>query len=95
MENQLETGTVVYYIVRSRARSGMSRRIDFYTIETPDQIPPYIRYLNPVIEQVTGVKNHRSGMLISGCGFNAALHVVNMLSQKLFNNTTSLRIEEI
>ena len=84
----LKPGDTVYAIVRSVARSGMSRRIDFYVKQGDD-----MRWLTPFMTRL-GVmdESHASwrkrgdyaGALIRGCGMDMCFESVYRLGRKLW-----------
>lgn len=76
----LKPGDTVWGTMRSVARSGMSRWIDFYYIE--DNEPRWITYhvARALDEPFRGNK----GMRVTGCGMDMVFHSVYSLSRTLF-----------
>lgn len=67
-------GTTVYGIVRSVSRSGMSRTIDFYSVDKDDGS---MVYLTGYFSAVTGwSRNDRGALRVSGCGMDMIFHAV-------------------
>lgn len=76
----LGPGSVVYTVLRHVSASGMSRRIDLYTII--DNKP---RYLSGYAAKVLGDRLHKDGgIVVGGCGMDMGFHLVNNLSIALF-----------
>ncbi len=68
-------------ILRHESRSGMSRRIDFYTIIDGDMV-----YLTQSIAWALemSMDTHSHGLSVGGCGMDMGFHVVNNLSMALY-----------
>lgn len=76
----LPPGTTVYTIVRSVARSGMSRTIDCYKLSESGP-----RWLSGLIAKACGYRQAPGGALkVSGCGMDMGFAVVYELSQALY-----------
>lgn len=79
-------GDKVYGIVRSVARSGMSRTIDFYVIK--DGVPVYV---TAFVAETLGMKRNKEGALkVSGTGMDMIFAVVYDLGRKLFDDGYAL-----
>ena len=75
----LPPGSTVYMILRRRARSGMSRTMDFYAIHDG---APY--YLSGIIASALGYRRMRGGELrVEGGGMDMGFHVAHSLSYAL------------
>ena len=93
----------VYAIIRSVAPSGMSRRIDFYTIAkdhhdntySEESHAPRMQFLTGYIAQVLGYRRDRDkdGILVKGCGMDMAFAVTYELSMLLYDNGYALKSE--
>ena len=70
-----QPGTTLYTVIRSVAKSGMSRTLDVYAIQ--DGAP---RYLSGYVATILGLTRTDNGLRIGGCGFDAGFHVVQNLS---------------
>lgn len=89
----LNPGDTVYAIVRSVARSGMSRRIDFYCRQDGASKDSDLRWLTPFMVRV-GVmdqsysswagKGDTAGARIDGCGMDMCFEAVYRLGRKLW-----------
>lgn len=89
----LKPGDTVYAIVRSVARSGMSRRIDFYCLQGGAGRDSDLRWLTPYMVRV-GVMDEShaawygrgdiSGAKINGCGMDMCFESVYRLGRKLW-----------
>lgn len=80
----LKPGSTVYGIVRSVARSGMSRTIDFYAVEDGR-----MRYLSGYVAKALHYPRTRDGALkVHGCGMDMVFHVVYSLGSALWRNGT-------
>jgi hypothetical protein len=76
-------GDTVHGIVRSVARSGMSRRIDFYKLLDGDKL-----YLTADIAAIEGTDNFDGGLLVSGCGMDMIFATVYNLGAALWPKGT-------
>ena len=75
----LPPGSTVYTILRHVSKSGMSRRIDCYTII--DNEP---RYLSGYVSRLVGDRLHPGGgIVVGGCGMDMGFHIVHNLSYAL------------
>lgn len=78
----LKHGDTVYTVMRHVSSSGMSRRIDVYTIK--DNRP---QYLSGYVATLTGWKLHdKGGIVVGGCGMDMGFHLVYTLSSILFRD---------
>lgn len=78
----LKHGDTVYTVLRHVSTSGMSRRIDLYTVR--DNRP---QYLSGYAATVTGWKLHdNGGIVVGGCGMDMGFHLVYTLSSILFRD---------
>lgn len=77
LREHVPAGSTVYGIVRSVSRSGMSRRIDFYSFTTNGPL-----YLTGFFSTVYGgsIPRARRGMLVNGCGMDMVFAVVSNVS---------------
>lgn len=94
----LPEGSTVYCVLRSVAKSGMSRRIDFYTI-TPNDLDekPRLKYLSGYIARAFGytLDKAKEGLRVNGCGMDAGSEVVHNLSWALNKSGYTIRHEWI
>lgn len=88
----LPEGSTVYVVLRSRAKSGMSRRMDFYSFEpvTTGKGSAVVKHwLTGSIALVLGYSftlkdwQNSRGLNVRGCGMDMGFHVVNSLSYAL------------
>lgn len=87
LRRYLQPGSVVYATVRTVSRSGMSRRIDLYTIATDadrDGGRPWLAYLSGLAGAVLGWPVNDDGVRVDGCGMDMRHHVVECLSFAIF-----------
>lgn len=76
----LKAGETVYSVLRHVSPSGMTRRIDFYTIK--DNKP---RFLTGYMAGALGYRwGDKAGLVVGGCGMDMGFHVVYCLSRVLF-----------
>jgi hypothetical protein len=85
----LKEGDLVYTVLRSVSRSGMSRQISV-------MVPVLSRDGKPVIQDITGYvqdaldyKANKKGayaLVVGGCGMDMGFHVVYQLASILFND---------
>lgn len=81
LRNLLKPGTTVYSVLRHVSQSGMTRRIDFYTVVKGD-----IVCISGWIADATGYrrsKNH-DGLVVQGCGMDMGFAVVYDLSRTIY-----------
>lgn len=83
LRKYLKPGTTVHCILRSRAPSGMSRRIDFLVFKK-DQ--PYFITYSILCAFGRSSNSDKPGMLVKGCGMDMGFHVVSTLSRMLYPN---------
>lgn len=74
----LKEGDTVYGIVRSVARSGMSRRIDFYKLTNEGPL-----YLTGRFAQVLGTDDYDGGLRVNGCGMDMIFATVENVASHL------------
>lgn len=78
----LKHGDTVYTVLRHVSASGMSRRIDLYTMR--DNRP---QYLSGYASALIGWKLHdKGGIVVGGCGMDMGFHLVYTLSAILFKD---------
>jgi len=91
----LPKGSTVYAVIRSVSRSGMSRRIDLYTIAAgygTDRGPSSERYglayLTGLASTVLGwsADARKGGLRVDGCGMDMCFHTVYNLSACLYGH---------
>lgn len=83
----LQPGDTVYGIVKSVSRSGMSRRIKFYTISKPERADEKTRlvFLTGYMAHVLGYKMGDDGCInVSGCGMDMVFATVYNLGRTLW-----------
>jgi len=81
----LKPGDTVYTVLRSVARSGMSRRMDVYVMR--DNAP---RWITGAVATLLGSPTNGTGMLVRGGGMDMGFHVAYSLSAKLFGDGCAL-----
>lgn len=87
LKGLVSKGDKVYGIVRSVARSGKSRSIDFYVLGNNEPI-----YLSGHMSQALSISQDKRGALkVSGCGMNMIFACVYALSRALFGDGDSLK----
>ncbi|MGL5935999.1 MAG: hypothetical protein ACRCZI_10330 [Cetobacterium sp.] len=81
----LKPGATVHCVLRGVSGSGMTRRIDFYTIHKGGLI-----YLTGYMEAIGLGKRHKSkqGMVISGCGMDMGFATVYNLGCSMWPQGT-------
>jgi hypothetical protein len=81
-------GTTVYCIIRSVSRSGMSRRIDCYVVNSGELI-----WISGYMAYAMGLslgKNH-DGLRVGGCGMNMCFALVYDLARTLHKDGYKLK----
>ncbi len=79
----LKPGDTVHGIVRSVARSGMSRRIDFYKLVDSDKL-----YLTGYFAALEGTDNFDGGLKVDGCGMDMIFATVYNVGCRLWPHGT-------
>jgi len=77
--NILKAGDTVYTVLRHVSASGMSRRIDLYTIQDNKPV-----YLSGYYAMLQGEEPPQNGYKVGGCGMDMGFHLVYTLSSLLF-----------
>jgi len=75
----LKHGDAVYCILRSVARSGLSRRIDFFCVWEGK-----VRSITWNMETLAGYRHTGKGMQVVGCGLDVGALAVNDISRMLW-----------
>ena len=71
---------VIYCVLRSVSASGMSRVIDFYTIENNKP-----QYLSGLIRMALGYRMAKNGgLVVGGCGMDMGFHVVYSVASVIY-----------
>lgn len=84
LKDWIEEGQTIYCILRNVSRSGMSRRIDFYTFGKMGKM-----FLTPSIADALGYSytqqnwRNQEGLRVNGCGMDMGFAVVNDLAHTL------------
>jgi hypothetical protein len=80
LRDMLEPGNTVYTVIRHVSASGMSRRIDLYTIQKNRPV-----FLSGYAAKAIGWKwSDKGGIVVNGCGMDMGFHLVYTLSLVLF-----------
>lgn len=91
LKDFLGRGDKVYGIVRSVARSGMSRTIDFYVVKDNRLV-----YLTGYMSKVLNIACNKQGALkVQGCGMDMIFACVYELSMSLFGDGYSLKHDSL
>jgi len=77
----LRPGSTVYTVLRSVARSGMSRVIDLYTFDDGRKV-----YLTGYVSKVLGMTRTDDGIRVNGCGSDAGFDTVYALARTMFRD---------
>lgn len=99
----LKPGDTVYCVLRSRSKSGMSRRIDFYKIVKPvrgsmnkQPCPQFLTGWMSVLRPAGMTWNpDKTGGLVHGVGMDMGFAVVYDLAEELFGDGYKLKSEWI
>ena len=84
----LAPGTTVYSVCRHVSRSGMQRRIDFYTIIHDEHYGATLSYLSGMIATALGYRCDGHGIVVNGCGMDMGYHVVHNVGRMLWPEGT-------
>ena len=79
----LKPGATVLTVLRNVSRSGMSRRIDLYTINKGEMM-----YLSHAAAVVMGDPRPTDGIKVGGCGMDMGYHLVYNLGATLWPKGT-------
>jgi hypothetical protein len=86
----INKGDTLYTVIRSAAKSGMSRTIDVYVIkpQTRNGATTHgLTYLSGYIAKVLDLPRNNDGALkITGCGMDMGYAIVHELSSRMFRN---------
>jgi len=83
----LEEGDTVWCVLRGVSASGMSRRIDFYSLKTGR---PF--WLSGYMSTALGLRRAKTrGLIVQGCGMDMGFHVVSCLALRLFGSERTLK----
>lgn len=84
----------IFCILKGLSRSGMSRKMDFFSFYSDKNGRIQKVYLNYFISQLCGYKQDNNGHLkVSGCGMDMGFSVVSNLSEVLYNDYKVLNTE--
>lgn len=72
---------IIYTVLRSVSKSGLSRSISFYVVDNNKEIVN----INYYIKTLLGYKFNktRDGLIVKGCGMDMGYHVVHTLKHEL------------
>jgi hypothetical protein len=85
----LEEGDTVWCVLRGVSASGMSRRIDFYSLKTGR---PF--WLSGYMSTALGLRRAKGqGLIVQGCGMDMGFHCVHNLAMRLFGSGYALKCE--
>lgn len=79
----LKPGSEVLTVLRNVSRSGMSRRIDLYTVHKGE-----IVYLSHTAAVVMGLPSPNNGIKVGGCGMDMGFHLVYNLGATMWPKGT-------
>lgn len=79
----LKPGATVLTVLRNVSRSGMSRRIDLYTVHKGE-----VTYLSHAAAVVMGAPRPTDGIKVGDCGMDRGFHLVYNLGYALWPNGT-------
>lgn len=82
-------GDTVYCILRSVARSGMSRRIDLYAVA--NNAPVFLSGYAATVMGWSHPPRNREGIRIDGCGMDMGFAMVSELARTMFGKSDALR----
>lgn len=84
LKKLLKPGATVLCILRHVSASGMSRRIDLYTIKRNELI-----YLSAYAADLAGDKlSDKGGIVVGGCGMDMGCHLVHCLGARIWPKGT-------
>ncbi len=84
----IKPGDTVYTVLRSVSRSGMSRSIDLYIIDTDRDGKPYPHRISWQVAKACGFgwDNNRDAVKVSGAGMDMGYHLVCTLGHVLYRD---------
>ncbi len=83
LHKMLKPGSKVVTVLRNVSRSGMSRRIDLYTVHKGEMV-----YLSHAAAVVMGDPRPDNGIKVGGCGMDMGFHLVYNLGATLWPKGT-------
>ena len=83
LHKMLKPGSKVFTVLRNVSRSGMSRRIDLYTIHGKETV-----YLSHAAAVVMGDPRPTDGIKVGGCGMDMGFHLVYNLGATMWPKGT-------
>lgn len=83
LRKTLKPGTRVYTVLRSASRSGMSRRIDLYTVRK-GQLAFLTGSVAYALNEPGYFGSKGRGLRVNGCGMDMGFHIVYSLSRVLY-----------
>jgi len=89
----LKPGDKVFIIIRSVAKSGMSRKMDVYKFDTEPEFGISARYLTRLVAKATDHSSGDDGLRIPGTGMDMCYHLTECLSRALFNKPDQLKYQ--
>lgn len=96
LRRDLPQGAILLAVTRSVAKSGMSRVIDFYSVETIDG-RQNARFLSSRIGKLTGnaYNPDKQGITFKGCGYNPVAELAMELGTALYGDRNALNYETL
>lgn len=91
LEKYCPKGATVYCVLRSRAKSGMSRRIAFFVLDG-QRVQHIGGWLAAILDKKLG---DDLDIRVTGCGMDMGYHVVSQLAYALHKDEQALRSEWI
>lgn len=84
----IKPGDTVYTVLRSVSRSGMSRSIDLYIIDTDRDGKAYPRRISWKVAKACGFgwDNNRDALKVGGAGMDMGYHIVYSLGHVLYRD---------
>lgn len=86
----IKPGDTIYTVLRSVSRSGMSRTIDLYIIDTSDNYGngPRPRRISYLVAKACGFTydNNRDALKVGGAGMDMGYHIVYSLGHVLYRD---------
>lgn len=75
----ISDNNIIYCIIRSVSKSGMSRRISLFTLQNG-----YMQYVTHQVAELLDYKlDKKEGIRVDGCGMDMCSYVVDLINRKL------------
>jgi hypothetical protein len=89
----VQVGDTIYFIMLHRSRSGMQRVVRMIHFPNNDASAPMWISYNAAKAIGARYDRNRQGIVVNGCGFDVAQHILEQLEMALFGCTGKLILQ--